>query len=222
MNLKEMMTNSVGRKFVMGFTGIFLIIFLIVHASVNACIFLNDGGVFFNEAAHFMAYNWILRFLELVLFIGLIMHAIQGLLLWKMNRKARPVKYQVTHYTKKIKWYSRSMGILGTLVLLYLVMHLSHFWIGTKDQLYGDHIQRNLYQEMKEVFTNPIWFTLYMVGLASLLFHLLHGFKSAFQSLGINDRSWTPLIEKIGVAYSIIIILVFAMMPISFMAGWLK
>jgi succinate dehydrogenase / fumarate reductase cytochrome b subunit len=139
-----------------------------------------------------------------------------------MNRKARPVKYQVTHYTKKIKWYSRSMGILGTLVLLYLVMHLSHFWIGTKDQLYGDHIQRNLYQEMKEVFTNPIWFTLYMVGLASLLFHLLHGFKSAFQSLGINDRSWTPLIEKIGVAYSIIIILVFAMMPVSFMAGWLK
>lgn len=222
MNVKEVLTNSVGRKFVMGFTGIFLILFLIVHASINACIFLNDGGVFFNQAAHFMAYNWIMRVLELGLFIGLILHAIQGLMLTRMNKKARPIKYKMTRYAKKIHWYSRSMGILGSLVLLYLVMHLSHFWIGTKEQLYGDHLQRNLYVEMKAVFTNPIWFTFYMIGLASLLFHLLHGFKSAFQSLGINDKSWTPVIEKAGVIYSVIIIFVFAMMPISFMAGWLK
>lgn len=206
----------------MGFTGIFLVLFLIIHASINACIFLDDGGVFFEKAAHFMAYNWILRILELILFIGFIIHIIQGLTLWKMNRAARPVKYAKTRYTKKITWYSRSMGILGSLILLYLVMHLSQFWMGTKKEMYFDGPHWDLYAQMKVIFTNPLWFSLYMVGLAALLFHLLHGFQSAFRSLGINDKSWTPLIEKIGVAYSIIIITLFALMPISFMFGWLN
>lgn len=222
MNLKEVLTNSVGRKYVMGITGIFLILFLIVHASINSLIFIPNGHQVFNDAAHFMAYKYFLRFLELVLFIGFIIHIIQGLMLWKMNRAARPVKYKVTKYTSKIKWYSRSMGVLGTLIFLYLVMHISHFWIHTKEEMYLGAQHQDLYLEMKAVFTNPVWFTLYMIGLASLLFHLLHGFKSAFQSLGLNDRTWTPLIEKIGVAYSIIIVVVFALMPIAFMTGWLQ
>lgn len=222
MTWKQMFTSPVGRKYVMGLTGIFLILFLIIHATVNACIFLNDGGKFFNEAAHFMAYNWIVRILEVGLFAGFIIHIIQGLMLWKMNRAARPVKYYMQRYTPKIKWYSRSMGILGTLLLLYLVMHLAQFWMGTKREILFGGPEWNLYAQMKVIFTNPVWFVLYMVGLASLLFHLLHGFQSAFQSLGMNDKKWTPLIKGAGVAYSYIIVILFAMMPIAFMAGWLK
>ena len=75
---------------------------------------------------------------------------------------------------------------------------------------------------MKEIFTNPLWFTLYMIGLASLLFHLLHGFQSAFQTFGINNRRWIGIIKGIGVFYSVVICLLFASMPLAFMLGWLN
>lgn len=222
MTWKQMLTSPVGKKYVMGITGIFLIIYLIVHASINALIFYNDGGETFNQVAHFMAYNYLLRFLEIVLFAGFIVHIVQGLLLWKQNRAARPVKYAKQKYTRRIKWYSRYMGILGTLLLLFLVMHLSHFWYGTKNAMYFSGEEENLYLKMKHIFTNPVWFILYMVGLASLLYHLLQGFQSAFQSLGMNDKKWSPLIKGLGVAYSVLITILFAMMPIAFMAKWLQ
>lgn len=222
MTWKQMLTSPVGKKYVMGITGIFLILYLILHAAINALIFFNDGGETFNQAAHFMGYNLVLRVLEIVLFAGFIIHIIQGLLLWQQNRAARPVKYAKQNYTRRIKWYSRYMGILGTLLLLFLVMHLSHFWYGTKNAMYFDGPEVNLYQKMKQIFTNPVWFILYMVGLASLLYHLLQGFQSAFQSLGINDKKWSPLIRGLGIAYSVIITVLFAMMPVAFMAGWLQ
>lgn len=222
MTWKQTLTSPVGRKFVMGFTGIFLILFLIVHASINACIFMNDNGETFNTVAHFMSHNWIMRILEVGLFVGFILHIIQGLMLWKMNRAARPIHYSRKKYISKIKWYSRYMGLLGTLLLLYLIMHLAHFWIYTKEELYFHGPDINLYQRMHDIFTQPLWFVLYLIGLGSLLFHLLHGFQSAFQSLGMNDKAWTPLVKKLGVAYSIIIVALFALMPVAFMAGWLQ
>ena len=114
------------------------------------------------------------------------------------------------------------MGWLGTFLLLFLVMHLYHFWASTKHELYFNGPAIDLYQEMKIIFTNPVWFTLYMIGLVSLLFHLLQGFQSAFQTFGINHRRWTPIIKGIGVFYSVVICILFAMMPVSFMAGWLQ
>jgi succinate dehydrogenase / fumarate reductase cytochrome b subunit len=169
-----------------------------------------------------MLHNYIVRILEIGLFAGFILHIIQGLLLWKQNRAARVVKYHVQKYPREIKWYSRYMGWLGTFILLFLVMHLYHFWGSTKHELYFNGPSVDLYQQMKEIFTNPVWFTLYMIGLASLLFHLLHGFQSAFQTFGINNRRWLPLIKGIGVFYSIVICLLFASMPLAFMAGWLQ
>ena len=93
MTWKLFFTSSIGKKFIMAFTGLFLITFLIVHAGINSCIFLNDNGQTFNTFGHFMSHNWIVRFLEVGLFAGLILHIIQGLLLWKQNRAARPVGY---------------------------------------------------------------------------------------------------------------------------------
>jgi succinate dehydrogenase / fumarate reductase cytochrome b subunit len=222
MTWKQLFTSSLGKKILMGATGFFLITYLIVHASINALIFFNDDGATFNSVAHFMLHNYIVRILEIGLFAGFILHIIQGLLLWKQNRAARVVKYHVQKYPREIKWYSRYMGWLGTFILLFLVMHLYHFWGSTKHELYFNGPSVDLYQQMKEIFTNPVWFTLYMIGLASLLFHLLHGFQSAFQTFGINNRRWLPLIKGIGVFYSIVICLLFASMPLAFMAGWLQ
>ncbi len=206
----------------MAFTGFFLIIYLVIHASVNAMIFYNDDGVTFNKAAYFLAHNFFIRLMEVGLFAGFLLHIVQGLLLWKQNRAARKIRYNKDNKPSNIKWYSWSMGLLGTFLLLFLVMHLYHFWAGTKNEIYFNGPKVNLYYEMKEIFTNPLLFTLYMAGLVSLLFHLLQGFQSAFQTFGINHRRWTPIIKGIGVFYAVAICLLFAFMPISFMAGWLK
>lgn len=222
MTFKQLFTSSIGKKFLMAFTGFFLITYLIVHAGINAMIFFDDNGQTFNTVASFMLHNYIVRILEVGLFAGFILHIIQGLMLWRQNRAARAINNYEHKYIPQITWYSRSMGWLGTFILLFLVMHLYHFWASTKHELYFNGPEVNLYEEMKEVFTNPVWFTLYMIGLASLLFHLLHGFHSAFETFGINNKRWTPVIRGIGVFYSVAICLLFASMPLSFMAGWLQ
>ncbi len=222
MTWKQLFTSSIGKKYLMGLTGFFLIIYLVVHAALNALIFYNDDGATFNVSAHFMLHNYFVRFLEIGLFAVFVLHIIQGLFLWQQNKAARKINYTRTNFPKEIKWYSRYMGWLGTFLLLFLVMHLYHFWASTKHELYFNGPVIDLYQEMKEIFTNPLWFTLYMIGLVSLLFHLLQGFQSAFQTFGINHRRWTPIVKGIGVFYSVVICIVFALMPIAFMAGWLQ
>ena len=127
MTFKQMFTSSVGKKLVMAFTGIFLILFLVVHAGLNACIWAMDGGLMFNKAGHFMGSFVVPRVLEIGLFVGNFLHIIQGYMLALENRSKRSVGYAV-NYSKGSKWYSRSMAILGTLLLMFLVMHIYHFW----------------------------------------------------------------------------------------------
>ena len=198
----------------MAFTGLFLILFLIIHAGINSCIFLNDGGETFNTVAHFMSHNWIMRFLEIGLLAGIILHVIQGLMLWRQNAKARPIGYAVTKASKNSTWYSRSMGLLGTLVLLFLIMHLSHFYVGTKVALYSGDQPHNLFEEMKLVFSELYIVILYLLGLVALFWHLVHGFQSAFQTFGLNHKRYTPIIKAAGWIYTIIIITAFALMPL--------
>jgi succinate dehydrogenase / fumarate reductase cytochrome b subunit len=221
MTWKQFFLSSLGKKYTMAFTGLFLISFLIVHAGINSSIFLNDNGETFNEFAHFMSHNWIVRFLEIGLFAGLFLHIIQGFLLWKQNNDARPVKYHVNKQSSNSKWYSRSMGILGSLLLLFLVIHISHFFVGTKVALYSGDKPHNLYDEMKEVFSNLWIVILYLAGVFSLFWHLYHGFQSAFQSLGIHHKKYIPIIRTIGTGYAVIICLLFALMPVAFYLGWL-
>jgi len=206
----------------MGFTGFFLITFLIVHAGINSCIFLNDNGKTFNRVAQFMSHNWIVRFLEIGLFAGLLLHTIQGLLLWKQNKASRPIGYYINKPQKNSTWYSRSMGILGTLILLFLVMHISHFFVGSKIALYSGDRPHNLYGEMQHVFGQWWIVLLYLVGLVSLFWHLLHGFQSAFQTFGLNHKKYTPIINAAGAGYSLIITVLFALMPLAVHFKWIN
>ncbi len=221
MTWKQVFTSSVGKKLVMAFTGIFLILFLIVHAGLNACIWANDGGEMFNKGAHFMGANWVPRLLEIGLFAGLILHIIQGLMLEFSNRGKKAIGYAVS-YSKGSKWYSRSMGLLGTLVLLFLVLHLYHFWLPNRSHqgfLLGEEI--NLYEKMKLEFSELWVVIVYAVGCLSLGYHLAHGFQSAFRTLGVHNKRYNVLITSIGYGFSIFIPLAFAMMPVSFYLGWI-
>jgi succinate dehydrogenase / fumarate reductase cytochrome b subunit len=215
MSLAQSFTSSIGKKLVMGITGLFLISFLVVHLSVNAMIFVGDDGATFNTAAHFMSHNIIIRIMEVVLFAGLIAHIVQGLLLTSQNNSKRPVKYAVAQGNATSKWYSRSMGILGTLLLMFLVLHLSHFWVETKANLYlHNDAPTNTYKELKETFSELWVVIVYVLGVVSLGWHLLHGFQSAFQTLGLNHKKYTPIIKMLGVAFSIGVSLIFAAMPV--------
>lgn len=210
--------SSIGKKLVMGITGLFLISFLVVHCLLNSFIFLNDGGLLFNSGAHFMATNILIRIMEYVLFIGLIIHMVQSLFLTIQNRKARPVKYAVNNGGANSKWYSRSMGILGTLLLLFLIVHLAHFWVKSRfTGLPGEDANghEDLYAVMQIVFKNLWVVIVYVLGCISLAYHLMHGFQSAFQTLGLNHPKYNPLIKTIGFWFSIIIPLIFAAMPIT-------
>lgn len=223
MTWKQVFTSSVGKKLVMGFTGIFLILFLIVHVGLNACIWANDNGTMFNQGAHFMGGNWVPRLLEVGLFLGLILHIIQGLMLELSNRSKRGTAYAVTYGNKGSKWYSRSMGLLGTIILLFLILHLANFWIPNRSHqgfLLGEEI--NLYAKMQEVFS-VLWVVIvYVLGCISLAYHLAHGFQSAFKTLGVHNKRWHSLISCIGYAFAIIVPLMFALMPLSFYFGWVS
>src|SRR5215212_1343231 len=210
-------TSSVGKKFVMALTGLFLISFLVIHVGLNACIWANDHGSMFNRAAHFMGATVVVRLLEVVLFIGFIIHIIQGWVLEVQNRSKRKQGYAVTLGNRGSKWYSRSMGLLGTLLFLFLVMHISHFWIPSRitgnlaSVEYRQVEMHNLYQRMLEVFQSPIVVILYVLGCISLMYHLMHGFKSAFRTLGVHNSRYFSLIKAVGYGFSVIVPLAFAM-----------
>lgn len=217
--------TSIGKKVVMGLTGLFLILFLVVHCFINALIFFNDGGLIFNIGAEFMAHNWLIRAGELVLFAGLIIHVIQALILTLENKRARPIGYAKIDGAANSSWYSRSMGLLGTLLLIFLIIHLVHFWVKSRfTGLPGEDANgnENLYAVMQTTFSIGWVVVLYTVSMISLAYHLLHGFQSSFQTLGLNHKTYTPLIKKTGIAFSIIIPFIFALMPILMYLGIIK
>jgi succinate dehydrogenase / fumarate reductase cytochrome b subunit len=234
MKWSEFFTSSVGKKYVMGSTGLFLISFLVIHVGLNACIWANDEGEMFNKAAHFMGSMIVIRIMEIGLFAFIILHAVQGLVLTAQNQSKRKKGYAVPMGTKGSTWYRKSMGLLGTLILLFLIMHIYHFWVPSRfggiaevqelgTVTYGDKEYHNLYAEMLNVFRgNPLVVILYVAGCVSLAYHLAHGFDSAFKTLGVHNRRYLAILNNIGLGFSVIVSAAFAMMPVSMYLGWIS
>ena len=232
MKWTEFLTSSVGKKIVMAVTGLSLILFLIVHVTVNACMWAvvfvpGDNGEVFNKAAHWLGSTLVPRVLEIGLFLFIIIHIIQGYVLEVQNRQKRGVNYQVKMGSEGSRWYRKSMGLLGTLIFLFLVVHIVDFWIpsrfgGLNEIYYDGKGYHNLYGKMIEVFQNPYIVALYIVGCISLAYHLVHGFQSSFRTIGVSNRRYMAMINASGIAFSIIVSLLFAMMPVSVYLGWVK
>jgi len=215
----EMFSSTLGRKLVMALTGLFLITFLLVHLIGNLQLLKNDGGHAFNVYAEFMSTNPLIQTVSKVNFALILVHIIWSAMLSAMNRKARgPVGYKVGNSTSSI-WSSRNMGILGTIILVFLVIHLKDFWgqmhYGEMTILdYDGKPIRDIYTTVNEWFHVGWYVALYTICMIAVAFHLWHGFISAFQTLGLNHLKYNGLISIVGKAFSILIPALFALIPI--------
>ena len=213
-----MFTSSLGRKYVMSLTGLFLCSFLVIHLTGNLLTLVPDGGLAFNTFTHFMEHNILIKILEYVLFAGFIIHIVQSITVTRMNQRARPVKYAVSSGNTNSAWNSRNMGILGTIIFIFLVIHLRDFFyeIRFREEEMGvdanGHV--NLYGLVVRVFSLLPYTVLYVIGMIALGFHLWHGFASSFRTLGIMHSKYTPAIVAIGKFYTIVITAGFIIIPI--------
>lgn len=212
------LSNSLGRKVIMALTGLFLVIFLIVHLAGNLQLLATDGGKAFNIYADFMTSNSIVKITSFVLYASFIIHIIWSILLTRQNKAARPIGYAKTDPLAR-SWASRNMGLMGTLIFIFLVIHLKNFWYemhwgGIEAVKYDMKEYRDLYSVTVAVFRELWYVILYVVAMIGLAFHLFHGFRSMFQTLGINHPKYNPLINFVGGAYAILVPAAFAAIPI--------
>ncbi len=221
--ITRFLTSSLGQKVIMSLTGIFLILFLVVHMTGNLQLLANDGGRSFNVYAEFMSENPFIRVISIGLYAFILLHAIQGIVLYLANRKAKGS----THSTGKVAgatWASKNMALLGILIFAFLCLHMGDFWFKMRftDQLQmvtydGHHTAvQDIYSRVSAAFQNVWIVIIYLVGVFALAIHLVHGFQSSFQSLGINHKKYTPTINAIGWIYTILITSGFAIMPLYF------
>jgi succinate dehydrogenase / fumarate reductase cytochrome b subunit len=200
----------------MSLTGLFLIIFLVVHLAGNFQLLADDGGLAFNAYAKFMTSNPIIKFTSYGLYAFILIHIIMSIALVIKNKKARPVGYDKVKGSANSSFSSRNMGILGFIIFVFLVIHLRNFWY----EMHWGSIpideagNKDLYAVVNAAFSEWWYVAIYVVCMVGLAFHLSHGFSSAFQTLGINHKKYTPFIKKLGIVYAILIPAAFASIPL--------
>lgn len=249
--LTSFLQSSIGRKLLMALTGLFLCAFLLVHLIGNLQLFKHDYGLAFNTYAVFMTSNPFIKFTSYGLYATIIFHAFWGLYLVYLNKKARPQTYAMVDGKANSSWASRSMGLLGTIILAFIVTHMADFWaeykfgevpyvqyqqdLNTLDvtcvptdaidskmiQFTSNNVEytivKDLNKEVVEAFKEWWLVVLYVVAMIAISFHLIHGFKSAFQTMGFNHSKYNGLIRFIGIyVFGIIVPILFAAMPIYF------
>ena len=209
--------SSIGKKFIMAITGLFLIIFLIIHLIGNLTLFL--GADAFNTYVLTLdVVKPIIRIIEVVLLAAFIFHIYNGIRLWLENKKAKPVKYKVNAASENSSIFSRTMVQTGSIVFIFLVIHLATFFY--RFNFYdpaGLAEQHKYFDIVVEFFQIPVYSIFYVIAVLLLGFHLNHGFQSAFQTFGWNHKKYTPLVKSFGTLYAIIMAVGFASMPIYFL-----
>lgn len=218
--MANLFSSSIGRKLLMSITGLFLIMFLIVHLTLNSFLLLDgvfgfEEGQLFNAGVHFMATNPMIKLIEPMLGIGFGVHIIYSLIISFQNMRARgSIKYQSGNATKDVEWASKNMLILGIAVFAFLVVHLANFWVKMKGivpwhaaevefPFMGTMVTgENAYELVNATF-GMLWVVvLYAVGSIALGFHLAHGFWSAFQTIGWNNKIWMKRLRVISLVLS--------------------
>lgn len=211
------MLTTLSRKLLMCFTGLFLCFFLIIHFLGNLQLFLpaEQAHTQFNAYSHFLSGNIIVKMVSYILYTSIILHAVDAVLITIKNKRSGK-KYHCDQRERASKWYSRNMGILGTIILIFLVIHFQNFWyiykFGTPP--IDSNGNKDLYILVVTTFGEWWYVVIYVLSMVALCYHLIHGVHSAIRTLGLFHPKYVKWIRNCGIAYSVIISVGFAMMPI--------
>lgn len=207
--MNGILNSSIGRKLAMALSAIFLMFFLLQHFAINiTSVFSPD---LFNELSHFMGTNPLVQFaLQPILIFGVIFHFVMGFILELKNKKATTIKYAKDNGSANSSWVSRNMIYSGLAILAFMVLHFIDFWIPELNTKYivGDSSgllangEFRYFEELVHKFENPLRVGAYVVAFIFLALHLLHGFNSAFQSVGQNNK-YTRGLKSFGKFYAI-------------------
>ncbi len=202
----------------MSLSGLFLIVFLLVHLILNLFTLAGDGGVLFNEAAHFMATNPLIKVMEPVLAIGFIVHIVLASILTLQNRRARGGQsYASGNQTKDVSFASKNMYVLGAVILAFLVLHMMQFWVKIKITHEVDPLANGMhdtYALVHTCFQNVVYVIVYVLASIGLGYHICHGFWSAFHTMGLSNSIWIPRLKRISVVFAFIIGFGFSMIAV--------
>lgn len=225
-------SNSVGHKLVMAITGLFLILFLLVHLAMNLTLVMNDvflfghqwgEGELYNTAAHFMISTPLIRLMEPLLAAGFIFHIVYATIITIRNRRHRPISYAVRAGNHLSSWSSKNMYILGFALLLFLGLHIWNFFYRFRYTTMPETVINGV--TMDDSFTvvaalfdgSVIYCIIYMLAGLVLALHLSHGFWSAFQTVGWNNLKWIPRLRIISIAFAVLVGAGFAIIPLYFL-----
>jgi succinate dehydrogenase / fumarate reductase cytochrome b subunit len=199
--------------------GLFLIIFLLVHLGINLLLIIFEDRDLFTVAAHFMATNVVIKVFEVVLFGGFLLHILYGFIVQIQNWLARPVGYVNTN-NSQTSFFSKFMIHTAVVIFIFMIIHLFDFYLkakifnGAEEILINGKKYEDLGLLVIKKFQVPEFVIFYIVCFLFLGFHLLHGFQSAFQTLGLNHSTYTPVIKTLGVLYTIVVVTGFIMIPL--------
>lgn len=219
---KTFFSSSIGRKFLMSISGLFLVLFVIEHMTGNLLLLLPDEGQIYNQYSHFLVTFPLLRIIEVILFAAIFVHIIDAIVLWIKNRKARPVRYAVSKANENSSWISRNMNSFGFILLVFLVIHLAGFFTKARithevpSVVINGTEMHDMYTLVKAKFEIWWYVLIYLIGFGALAFHLWHGFQSGFRTLGLRHPKYLPLVKVIGYLIAIGIPLGFTAVPVYF------
>lgn len=218
--MSNMFTSSIGKKFIMSLAGLFLLAFLVVHLGINLALVFNDTTETFNRAATFMGTNKVIMIMEILLFLGFMLHMIYGMILQIQNLLARPVRYKKSNHSQT-SYFSKYMLHTALIITIFLVMHLLDFWV--KNKFLGEvseisYADGKAFHDLGSLVIQRFqigWVVIvYIVLLIGLGFHLHHGFQSAFQTLGLEHTSYFRVVKGIGIFYTVVVTIGFISIPL--------
>jgi len=212
MTIDQFIRSSLGKKTVMACTGLFLVLFLVEHLYGNLLLYAHDGGISFNEYSHSMSHNLLIRVVEILLFVSIVIHVVQAIYLTKQNSDARPIKYAMNKVNETSSWFSRNMGITGSVIFAFLVIHLRTFFFPYR---VTDGIE-DLAMSVQDAFSSGWYSSFYVIAMVFLSFHLNHGFQSAFRSLGLSNKKYAPILQMASTGFAILVFAGFASFPVLF------
>ena len=217
----NLFTSTIGRKLIMSVSGLFLILFLLFHMSMNiAAVFSVEA---YNAICELLGANWYALVGTLILAFGVVVHLVYATILTLHNRSSRGAqRYAVEAMPEEVTWASRNMFVLGLIIVLGLLLHLYNFWYKMQfAEIIGNHSLGEFGPTdgaayISALFSNPIYCIVYLIWFAAIWFHLTHGFWSAFHTIGWDNQIWIKRLKCIAKVVATIIFLGFAVVVVVF------